>query len=223
MAQVRAKGKAKSGEALRVSEDFEQQPNDEVVAAGEQFPDFDEVELPTTAGGGTPHVGVLEEPPSERNLPYMSPEEQHMEMVPQVVGPPQYGSPDPLTSSGRLRTLDQHPLSARNLPEGLETSAAISEDYGQDVQGVTLPSPAEGGTQTGYGADPQNRQDLPSDIYLEASGTETPTDYESMSVEQLKGLARDREITGFSKMNKDQLIEELQTSDESSAEEEPQA
>lgn len=36
------------------------------------------------------------------------------------------------------------------------------------------------------------------------------SDYESMTVEELKDLARDRDISGFSTMNKAELIEALE-------------
>ena len=49
-----------------------------------------------------------------------------MQMISKTFGPPQYGSPRPETSAGKLATLeDGHPL--EGLPEG--HPAAISEDY----------------------------------------------------------------------------------------------
>ena len=60
--------------------------------------------------------------PSELLNPNVSPEEQDMEMIPAVVGPPSYASPDPMTNAGRLRPLSDHPL-----------EDTISEDYGADV------------------------------------------------------------------------------------------
>jgi len=57
------------------------------------------------------------------NNPYVSPEDQDMDMVPVVMGPPQYGSPDPLTSAGALLPIVDHPLAEQ-----------FSEDYGTDAE-----------------------------------------------------------------------------------------
>jgi pyruvate/2-oxoglutarate dehydrogenase complex dihydrolipoamide acyltransferase (E2) component len=104
-----------------VEEDFEQQPSDETVAAGEAI-NFDNIENELNA---RQLGGVIQNP-------YASPEEQGMELTPKTFGPPQYGSPDPLTSASRLATLeDGHPLDPGLLPAG--TPAAISDDYGLQV------------------------------------------------------------------------------------------
>jgi pyruvate/2-oxoglutarate dehydrogenase complex dihydrolipoamide acyltransferase (E2) component len=110
-------------EAEIVSDDFEQQPNDEVVAAGEHI-DHDALE----------EQGLVMPAPSVQNNPYVSEEEQGMEMRPTVLGPPAYGSPDPVTSVGRLVSLTSHPLSAEILPEG--HPAALSEDFGEGYDGT---------------------------------------------------------------------------------------
>lgn len=101
-----------------IEDDFEQQPSDEVVAAGEAI-DFDNIDKERDARA---LGGVIQNP-------YASPEEQGMELTPKTFGPPQYGSPDPVTSASRLATLeDGHPLDPGLLPEDHE--AAISDDYG---------------------------------------------------------------------------------------------
>jgi hypothetical protein len=60
--------------------------------------------------------------PSELMQPNLSPEEQDMEMIPAIVGPPSYASPDPGTNANRLRPLHDHPMVDE-----------ISEDYGGDM------------------------------------------------------------------------------------------
>lgn len=105
-----------------IEDDFEPQPSDETTAAGEAI-NFDNIdrELDARQLGG-----VIQNP-------YASPEEQGMELTPKTFGPPQYGSPDPTTSAGRLVTLeDGHPLDPGLLPEG--HPAAISDDYGVQVE-----------------------------------------------------------------------------------------
>jgi len=61
--------------------------------------------------------------------PYVPQEAQDMELIPRVIGPPGYGSPDPLTNAGRLVPIEDHPLA--NLPDDVESDAAISDDYGE--------------------------------------------------------------------------------------------
>ena len=61
-----------------------------------------------------------------------------MNMLPQVFGPPQYGSPDPQTSSAKLATLE-----AGHTLVGAKGSAAISEDYGADTPAAAGPSNEE--------------------------------------------------------------------------------
>lgn len=194
-------------EAGLVEENFEQQPNDEVVAAGEHI-DFEQLEERTQqqAALGAPIAGVVPVQPSTLNNPYMSPEEQHMEMTPAVVGPPAYGSPDPTTSAAKLVPLEQHALNAENLPEG--SDSAISEDYGADVAGGTL-APAEGTHPGG----PASTEIAPTD---EGSPEESRTEeeYEGMTMPELKRLAKDRGLEGYSQLSKDELIGELQDYDQ---------
>src|SRR5215831_2041257 len=104
----------------------EQQPADEVIAAGEHM-DLDaqaealEIERRSGALSPTGFVG-----PTSYPNPYVSEEEQGMEMTPKTVGPPQYGSPDPASSAGKLMALeDGHPFEC--LPD--DHQVAISEDY----------------------------------------------------------------------------------------------
>jgi len=118
-------------------------PQDDAIAAGEHIPE-ETLELSGTPGvGGAPHPSPQLAQPSALMNPYMSEEDQFMEMEAQVVGPPQYGSPDPATAAGRLLPLDQHPLNAEALPE--DHPAAISEDYGQGYQPSDLQVALAGG------------------------------------------------------------------------------
>lgn len=105
-------------------------PSDEAVRDGEHinFDALDEVEAAALAGGAAHASPILPSPSSLAN-PYMSEEDQGVEMTAQVVGPPAYGSPEPATSAGRLLPLNEHPLNAEALPEG--HPAAISPEYGE--------------------------------------------------------------------------------------------
>lgn len=73
------------------------------------------------------HVSELSEgdsnwgSPSELMNPNLGPDGQDDEVVPTIVGPPGYASPDPATNMGRLRPVSEHPLADR-----------ISDDYGKD-------------------------------------------------------------------------------------------
>lgn len=78
---------------------------------------------------GAPGEPVVTSAPSSQMNPYVSEEEQGMEMRPAVMGPPAYGSPDAITSAGQLAPLSTHPLRPDALPEGHPN--AISSDYGQ--------------------------------------------------------------------------------------------
>jgi len=109
-----------------------------------QGPNFDlpeetfdsaEEQLAWQSRAGAPAGGVIEEfQPSAQMNPYVSEEEQGMEMRPALVGPPSYGSPRPETSAGRLVSLEQHPLRADALPD--DHPAAISADYGKGQTGT---------------------------------------------------------------------------------------
>lgn len=180
--------------------DLERETNDEYAGTEEGFGALEDA--PVTRGGPEKVRGVVDFEPSSLSSPYMSPEEQTMEMVPQVVGPPAYGSPDPQSSAGRLRPLSDHP-NAEN----------ISEDYGSDIEGVVLPSPEEGGSQTGSGVSPAGREDLGPNQGGSAEASAEEGGYEEMTVAELKAEAANREIQGRAGMNKDELIAALEEDD----------
>lgn len=124
---------------------------------------------------------VVIDEPSTRLNPYV--EDQNMEIKPTVMGPPAFGSPDPDTVNASLVPLVDHPR-----------RAVLSEDYGADViEDSNQISPT-----TGEEVDAQ--EELGSDVAAEE------TDYEGMTVEELKNLSRAREIEGFSTMNKAELV-----------------
>jgi hypothetical protein len=180
-----------------VEEDYERQlPDDEVIAAGEAI----DAEFLDEVGD------VILAQPSQLGNPYMSPEEQDMDMQPQVMGPPQYGSPDPATSAGRLLPLTTHPLQAHLLPEG--HPAAISEDYGNDVAGYTHPA-----TATSHPL--QSESDLDTDLQGRRDAREG--NYEEMTKADLKDEADARGLEGLSGANKSEIIEALEADDEAAS------
>jgi pyruvate/2-oxoglutarate dehydrogenase complex dihydrolipoamide acyltransferase (E2) component len=136
---AKAKNKGRTAEDLGVTENYESKSTEEVIADGDHI-DHDLLEEAGVASdaAGAPFRSPILSAPSDRNNPYLPEDLQHMEMQPVVMGPPPFGSPDPVTSAGRLLPIEDHPLAAEHLPEG--HSAAISEDYGKNVLGLTHPA-----------------------------------------------------------------------------------
>jgi|SRR5580765_1202816 hypothetical protein len=191
-------------EAGLVEEDFEAQPNDEAISNQEQI----DWEAQDEAGG------LIETLQSNVVVSGMSEEEQGMEMTPAIVGPPGYGSPDPITSAGRLLPLDQHPFNPANLPE--DHPAAIDEFYGEGYQGNL--SPSELGSQ--FPGAPQ-RTDLERD--LQGTGEEgasattaqaqSQSQYEAQTRADLLTEAESRGLTGLSNATKAEIITALMEDD----------
>ena len=212
MAEKKQKRARTRAEAGLVEKDFEQKPSDEVMAAGEGI-DVDAVaeSVEDANALGMPHAAVIQHNPSEAPNPYVSAEEQFMEMTPKVFGPPAYGSPDPLSAAGRLVPVEDHPLGQGKVPDG----SAIAEDYAADVTGANL-APGEGAHPGG----PQ-RSDLELDTMgLQGERTEGESEsYEDMTKDELLAEAGNREIAGRSGMNKEELVEALNAYDEAASNE----
>lgn len=114
---------------------------EEIEAAGEAAADASPL--------GAPHPAPITSDPSATPNPYRSEAEQNMEMKPVIVGPPGYGSPDPLTSMGRLVPLEAHPLRDTHIDVG------YGEDYGANLTALeTLASSPGPGTGTGTSGTP---------------------------------------------------------------------
>ena len=191
----------------RVSDDFEQQPNEPDTDDGLEGGIGETENVPYTQGLGphVPHAGVAVSNPSEIPVPYMHPEEQNMDMTPQTVGPPAYTSPDPATAAGRLVPVTMHPL-----------RDVIDEDYGKYLEGVTA-TPTEG---THPGAPGQadlgegGTGPLTSDIGGGQGEGGESGNYSEQPVAELRELAAQRDIPGRSDMNKEELVAALEAYDE---------
>src|SRR5262245_268787 len=198
MSETEATPKKKTtsrAEAGLVEEDFELQPQDEAIAAGEHI-DFDALD---EAGG------LVESAQSATKVSGMSEEEQGMSMTPSIVGPPGYGSPDPVTAAGRLLPLDQHPFNPQSLPE--DHPARIDENYGVGYQADL--SPDEIGTQ--FPGAPQR-----SDLEVDQQGA-TPeseaVDYSAQTKDELLAEATSRGLDVTSSNTKAEIISALQADD----------
>lgn len=100
------------------------------------------------------------EKPSEKLHPNRQEDEQDMEMEPVVLGPPSFGSPDPMTQSGRLVSVDEHPLE-------------LGEDYGK---GAVVASEKAEGDENGPPAQSATRAEW--DEYAQSQGVD-PSEFGS--------------------------------------------
>lgn len=177
-------------EAGLVESDFEKNPRDEVVEAGEHLSDESE-----ESGE------VILSSPSALASPYMSAEEQGLPMSTEIVGPPAYGSPEPATSAGKLLSLRDHPLRSDAMPEG--HPAAIAEDYGADHTGDYV-MPGESSHPVIPLAD--------SAAAGNSSSMEEVT-YDEATKAELFDEAERRGLDVNKSMNKSELIDALEASD----------
>jgi hypothetical protein len=164
-------------EAGVVEEGAELQPQDEVIAAGEH------IDLETLEGELSPVTTAQ----SNFKISGMSEEEQSMDMTPVVVGPPGYGSPDPVTSAGRLLPLEQHPFNPANLPE--DHPAALDEAYGEGYQADL--SPDEIGTHF-PGAPGRSDLDVDTAGGRQAREAGEASNYSEMTKDELLSTAQAR-------------------------------
>src|ERR1051325_10177025 len=86
-----------------VEKDFEYVPREDVPDSMDLDAQAEALEDERRSGAQNP-TGVVLPAPSRLQNPYMSEEEQGMEITPKTFGPPQYGSPDPATAASRLVT-----------------------------------------------------------------------------------------------------------------------
>jgi hypothetical protein len=155
--------------------------------------------------------GVILPEPSALASPYMSLEEQGLPMATEIVGPPAYGSPDPVTSAGKLLPLRDHPLRSDALPEG--HPARIADDYGADhTEDYVMPGESSAPV-------------VPKLLDLNTQQSETDEMQEVESYDEVKkdvllAEAENRGLTVSKSMTKSEIIEALEADDRESAESE---
>lgn len=177
-------------EAGIVEEGYEPEVQDEAVAEGDfydQEAHDDATAAQAAAGNSQAGALIQESPPSTQMNPYVSQEEQGMEMRPAIVGPPGYGSPDSATSVGKLAPLHQHAFQSM---EG--TEAEISEDYGAGYDG-TLKGAA---TVTSAPTASQTTTETEEGEEVDATdGARELADAEGVDLSQVEGTGTDGRVT----------------------------
>lgn len=176
-------------DAELVEEDHETLPNDEVLGSGDFFDheQSDEIRREAQKQGAPGEPVVMGSPSSQMN-PNVSEEEQGMDMRPAVVGPPGYGSPDAITSAGRLVPLSTHPLRPDALPE--DHPNAISADYGQGYD-HTLQGQQ---TVTGLASVPQSAVGNQAEIDATPAAREFAAE-KGVDLSQVQGSGKDGSVT----------------------------
>jgi len=183
-------------EAGLVEEDYEAQPQDEAISNQEQI----DWEAQEEAGA------LIETLQSSRVVSGMSEEEQSMDLTPAVVGPPAYGSPDPVTAAGRLLPLDQHPFKPPNLPE--DHPARTSDDYGKGYD-AAIAAADLGFSFPGTSGRTDLERDLAGTGEEGAGATASTAQYDSQTRADLLAEAESRGLTGLSNATKADIITAL--------------
>lgn len=177
-------------EAGLIEDDFEYVPREDVPEGIDVEAQAEALDVERRSGAQNP-TGVVLAANSTFQNPYMSAEEQGMEMTPKTFGPPQYGSPDPATASSRLLTLeDGHPLDM--VPE--DHPAAISPDYAADVIGQEQPP----GTHHMADIDRHAVGDFSVENNAEVDATDAARDLaneNSVDLNQVEGTGQDGRVT----------------------------
>lgn len=188
-------------EAGLVEADAEIKPQDEAISEGE-WADFDAVEE---------QGALVERAASQTNISGMSEEEQYMDMTPVVVGPPAYGSPDPLTAAGRLLPLEQHPFNPENLPA--DHPAAIDTAYGEGYQSDLTAAELGGQFPGAPGRTDLERDSLGEREAREAEQAGPPPDYNAETKADLLTQAQNRGLDVTTANTKDEIIAALEADD----------
>jgi hypothetical protein len=181
-------------EAGIVEADAEIQPNDEAIAAGEAF---SEEALEADA--------LIESLQSTVKVSGMSEEEQNMDMTPVVLGPPAYGSPDPISSGGRLLPLGEHPFRPDLLPE--DHPSRIDPEYGKGYEGVLSPDEIGGSFPGAPGRTDLERDQQGADQSAEA------VDYNEQTKADLLAEAQSRGLDVSNSNTKDEIVSALEADD----------
>jgi hypothetical protein len=199
MSTPQKKNPTSRAEAGLVEEDAEIQPQDEAISDGSWLDEEDQE--PTE---------LVSTPQSSLKIAGMSEEEQSMEMTPVVVGPPGYGSPDAITSAGRLLPLDQHPFNPESLPA--DHPARIDEEYGK---GYSESISAENIGQSFPGT--SSGSDLENDLLGESTDSSSPTDYNAQTKDELLTEAQNRGLDVTASNTKAEIVSALQADDAAKA------
>lgn len=159
--------------------------SDDTIARGEHMDlgVMDEA-LQAEIDAGAPNpTGFIESRPSAKMNPYLTEDDQGMDMEPKAFGPPQYGSPNPESAAGRLTTLeDGHPF------DGLgDSEVGISDDYAVGLDGMH-------GTSDAGGADADVDNDDDSDEINATDGAKELAQEKNIDLNKVQGTGENGRI-----------------------------
>jgi pyruvate/2-oxoglutarate dehydrogenase complex dihydrolipoamide acyltransferase (E2) component len=146
---------------------------------------------------GAPFPSVITTDPSSVPNPYRTLEEQGEEMAPVIVGPPAYGSPDPLSSTGRLIPLDVHPQAE----EIAETTYGEGYTANLTAEETLAPSPGPG-----TGTDEEGEEKA-------TEAAQTLADEHGVNLADVEGTGKDGNVT---KADVQKFIDEQDTDSDQS-------